>query len=113
MVVTGWMFCYLAFLLHTNLIHSSYSECMKSKSFNISLPKELVDLIDQRASREYTTRSEFIRRAAVYALEQSGAFDEPVANTGAVTLGDLRRENLRKFLYKNYKHRSAFKDDVD
>ncbi len=36
---------------------------MRSQSFNISLPKTLVDLADDRAGKEFRNRSELIREA--------------------------------------------------
>ena len=46
---------------------------MAAQTFNISLPQELVELIDDQARREFSSRSEYIRRAVVKQLraEQS------------------------------------------
>lgn len=41
---------------------------MSSKTFNLSLPSELVDELDRRAKKEYTTRSDYIRRAVLNQL---------------------------------------------
>ena len=42
---------------------------MKSQSFNIALPRELVQKIDQAAQKEYRNRSEFIREAVMFRLQ--------------------------------------------
>lgn len=36
---------------------------MKTQTFNISLPEELVKKVDERAKKEYRNRSELIREA--------------------------------------------------
>lgn len=56
---------------------------MSTKVFNLSLPKELVDAVDKQAKKDYSTRSDYIRRAVLNQLrtEQTLAqvFDQ--ANT--------------------------------
>ncbi|MBI2588464.1 ribbon-helix-helix protein, CopG family [Candidatus Berkelbacteria bacterium] len=41
---------------------------MTVKTTNISLPKELLEKIDQRAKREYKSRSELLKEAALIYL---------------------------------------------
>lgn len=46
---------------------------MAAQSFNISLPQELVEQIDDQARREFSSRSEYIRRAVVKQLRTEQA----------------------------------------
>ena len=46
---------------------------MSAQSFNISLPQELVEQIDEQARREFSSRSEYIRRAVVKQLRTEQA----------------------------------------
>lgn len=46
---------------------------MASQTFNISLPQELVEQIDEQARREFSSRSEYIRRAVVKQLRTEQA----------------------------------------
>lgn len=46
---------------------------MASQTFNISLPQELVEQIDDQARREFSSRSEYIRRAVVKQLRTEQA----------------------------------------
>ncbi len=62
---------------------------MGSQSFNISLPQELVEQIDEHARRDFSSRSEYIRRAVVKQLRTEQAlqvvFDQ--ANARGQRLG--------------------------
>lgn len=42
-----------------------YNICMSTKTFNLSLPKALVDALDKRAKDDYSSRSDYIRKAIV------------------------------------------------
>ncbi|MBI2356037.1 MAG: ribbon-helix-helix protein, CopG family [Candidatus Doudnabacteria bacterium] len=42
---------------------------MKTRAFNIALPQELVQKIDEAARKEYRNRSEFIREAVLFRLQ--------------------------------------------
>ncbi len=42
---------------------------MKSQTFNIALPRQLVTEIDRAAEKEYRNRSEFIREAVLFRLD--------------------------------------------
>lgn len=46
---------------------------MSSQIFNLSLPKELVQKMDEQAKRDFSSRSDFVRKAIVNQLraEQS------------------------------------------
>ena len=46
---------------------------MAAQTFNISLPKELVKQIDEQAQRDFSSRSEYIRRAVVKQLRTEQA----------------------------------------
>jgi metal-responsive CopG/Arc/MetJ family transcriptional regulator len=43
------------------ILQKQYNICMNSKTINISLPTELVKLIDKQAKKDYTSRSDYIR----------------------------------------------------
>ena len=47
--------------------------CMTSLTFKISLPQEVVELIDERARCELSSRSEFIQRAVTKQLQTDRA----------------------------------------
>ena len=49
---------------------------MASQTFNISLPKELVEQIDEQARRDFSSRSEYIRRAVVKQLRSEQALSQ-------------------------------------
>lgn len=44
---------------------------MSSKTFNLSLPEELVKLLDKQAKKEMTSRSDIIRQAALTYLRNN------------------------------------------
>lgn len=48
---------------------------MSSQAFNISLPKELVNKVDAQAKRDYSSRSDFIRKAIVNQLRSEQALE--------------------------------------
>lgn len=62
---------------------------MGTQTLNISLPQELVRLIDKQAEQEFASRSEYIRRAVVSQLrtehELQEVFDR--ANARGRTMG--------------------------
>jgi len=73
---------------------------MRVKTFNLSLPRELVELIDSEAKRIYATRSEYIRRAIMAQLKTDGAQERtPVYHS----YEEARRDHLKKaFEAKEY-----------
>jgi metal-responsive CopG/Arc/MetJ family transcriptional regulator len=46
---------------------------MASQTFNLSLPKELVKKVDAHAKKDYSTRSDFIRKAVINQLKSEAA----------------------------------------
>lgn len=38
---------------------------MSSKTFNLSLPQELVQKLDSRARKDFSSRSDFVRKAVI------------------------------------------------
>ena len=52
---------------------------MRAQSFNISLPKTLVDLTDSRAEKEFRNRSELIREALWIYLKDKEDWKELLA----------------------------------
>ena len=70
-------------------IHISYNCCMSTQTFNLSLPKQLVAQMDEQAKRDFSSRSDFVRKAVVNQLraEQSlqTVFDR--ANTRGKQMG--------------------------
>lgn len=38
---------------------------MSTKTFNLSLPQNLVEALDRRAKKDYSSRSDYIRKAVV------------------------------------------------
>lgn len=70
---------------------------MSTKIFNLSMPKELVDLIDNQAKLFYATRSEYIKQAVMSRLKADGALNGE-QKAKPVTLEELKREQLKKFL---------------
>jgi metal-responsive CopG/Arc/MetJ family transcriptional regulator len=49
---------------------------MSAKTFNVSFPKELADLIDQKAKEQFATRSDLLRSAALRYLRDEQEFQE-------------------------------------
>lgn len=49
---------------------------MQTQTFNISLPRELVKKIDERAKKEYRNRSELIREALRMYMRDLSDWDE-------------------------------------
>ena len=86
---------------------------MKVKAFNISLATDLVDLIDRQASREYTTRSEYIRRAVVGYLENKGAIGSVPLDSEGVSADGWRRQQLLAYMDREFKYKSSYKVDLD
>lgn len=46
---------------------------MATQTFNLSLPEELVKELDAQAKRDYSTRSEYVRKAIVNQLRSEQA----------------------------------------
>lgn len=68
---------------------------MSVKIFNVSLPSKLLEIIDNQAKLNYSTRSEYVKQAIITRLKSENAFDESVPTR---TFHDLQRDKLKKFL---------------
>lgn len=75
---------------------------MSTKIFNLSLPPELVKVIDVQAKLHYTTRSEYIKTAIINRLKTDGAFNESPEQTPQ-NPDQQRRAQLKAFL-ENYEY---------
>lgn len=56
-----------------NYLYISYNVCMSTQTFNISMPKKLIERIDDQTKRQGSNRSDFVRiavRKQLAALEQ-------------------------------------------
>lgn len=49
---------------------------MTVKTFNVSFPEELADLIDEKAKQQFGSRSDLLRYAAVKYLRDEQEFEE-------------------------------------
>ena len=58
-----------------------YNFCMSTKTFNLSLPLELVKELDKRAKKDYSNRSEYIRRAVVNQMRTEEALEKLLDRT--------------------------------
>lgn len=71
---------------------------MKPKTFNLSLPEELVVLIDTQARLGYETRSAYIKSAILDRLKKSGVMDaESIQNPDKI-YNAFRRKRLASYL---------------
>jgi metal-responsive CopG/Arc/MetJ family transcriptional regulator len=50
----------------------------KTEKINLALPALLVEAIDKVAEQQLRSRSEYIRQAALKALEQDGVYPAPM-----------------------------------
>lgn len=48
---------------------------MSTQTFNLSLPKELVKKLDSQAKREFSSRSDYVRRAIINQLQSEQALE--------------------------------------
>lgn len=46
-------------------IQIPYNYCMSTKTFNLSLPQALVKALDKRAQRDFSSRSDYVRKAII------------------------------------------------
>jgi len=58
-----------------------YNFCMSTKTFNLSLPVDLVNELDKRAKKDYSNRSEYIRRAVVNQMRSEEALEKLLDRT--------------------------------
>ncbi|MEK7588170.1 MAG: ribbon-helix-helix domain-containing protein [Patescibacteria group bacterium] len=78
---------------------------MQTQSFNIVLPKELVQKIDAVAKKEYRNRSELIREAARVYLERRMEWDELFVYGKGVgkKMGITSEDDVNKIVW-DYRH---------
>jgi Ribbon-helix-helix protein, copG family len=70
-----------------------YALCMSSQTLNLSLPTQLVQLVDEAARKNFSNRSEYIRRALVQQVKIDTGADD------LVTLFDKSNALGRKLGY--------------
>jgi hypothetical protein len=71
---------------------------MKMKTFNISLPAEIVELIDTQAKLCYETRSSYIKHILIKALRNAGAFELQTIDNPEKLSRALRAQKLKAYL---------------
>lgn len=70
---------------------------MSVKVFNISVPEELLAIIDQQVRLSFTNRNEYVKAAILTRLKTEGALGG--VQTGHIpTLEELKKRRLREFL---------------
>lgn len=73
---------------------------MNTQTFNLSLPKDLVKIIDEQAKKDFSSRSDYIRKSLVAQLKKDGlATSNPEAfEVAKQVLQEYRQdfENLSK-----------------
>ena len=57
---------------------------MSSKTFNLSLPEELVKKLDKQAKKDFSSRSEYIRRAVLNQMRLDSELDAFFDRTNAM-----------------------------
>lgn len=75
---------------------------MQTQTFNISLPKELVKKVDERAKKEYRNRSELIREALRVYLTDLSEWDEIFKYGKKIgkKMGIKSEEDVNKIVYE-------------
>ena len=75
---------------------------MQTQTLNISLPKELVKKVDERAQKEYRNRSELIREALRMYLKDIMEWDEIFEYGKKVgkEMGIKSEEDVNKIVYE-------------
>lgn len=81
---------------------------MATKIINLSLPPELVELIDAQAKLMYATRSEYIKRAIIAQLKAEAALDKASAPQ---TPHEVRQRQLKQFIEEYTK--GTYTEDVE
>ena len=79
-------------------IQYAYNICMSSKVFNLSLPVELVEQLDKQAKKDFTSRSDYIRRAVLNQLRSEQGLTEIFdrANKKGKLAGYISEEQVYK-----------------
>lgn len=57
-------------------VQEQYNYCMSTKTFNLSLPQELVKKLDEQAKKDFSSRSDYVRKAIVNQLRSEQAIGE-------------------------------------
>lgn len=83
---------------------------MKSKTFNLSLPEDLVEIIDRQSKLCFMSRSAYIKQAVVKYLNKNGALDTLGILEPEKTYEALRRKKLGDYLATL--RPSDFKEDI-
>lgn len=83
---------------------------MTAKIFNISLPEELLKIIDWQAKLNYATRSEYVKSAILARLKSEGAIDKN--GWRQQSLEDQKKEQLKQFL-EEYRMGNYSEDQAD
>lgn len=78
---------------------------MSTQTFNIALPKELVEKVDEAAKREYRNRSELIREALRVYLKDMEEWDNlfKYGRRMGKRMGIKSEEDANKIVYE-YRH---------
>jgi len=56
---------------------------MSTKTFNLSLPEELVDKLDDQAKKDYSSRSDYVRKAVINQIRSEQALDRVLNRANA------------------------------
>lgn len=78
---------------------------MSTQTFNIALPKELVEKVDEAAKREYRNRSELIREALRVYLKDIEEWEDLFKYGRKIgkKMGIKSEEDVNKIVYE-YRH---------
>jgi Arc/MetJ-type ribon-helix-helix transcriptional regulator len=71
---------------------------MSTKTFNLSLPQELVKIIDHQATLHFSSRSEYIKTAIISRLRSEGI--EHSLSPLYRSADELQQAKLKKFIDK-------------
>lgn len=83
-------------------IQDIYNYCMQTQTFNIALPKDLVQRIDKMAKMEYKNRSELIREAVRVYLKDLEEWGQIFAagRKAMKKMGIKSEEEINKIVYE-------------
>lgn len=78
---------------------------MQTQTFNISLPKDLVKKVDERAKKEYRNRSELIRESLRLYLQRMDVWEKIFAagKKAGKKAGIKSEEDVNRIVYE-YRH---------
>lgn len=77
-------------------IQKAYNICMATKTFNLSLPQDLVKALDERAKDDYSSRSDYVRKAIVNQMRTDEALKTllDAANSDGARLGIVSEQQV-------------------